>query len=223
MPKGGDLKTIACRLRAARLAWPIALGVLAVSNAAAQEHYDPKVLAMLPPYCKYTQIYRQNVPGGNDTAQIERWTLVMGAPNFLHMHHYCWGLTNVNRALYFSSTKRDRDRELAASVNEFDYVLRNVAPDFALLPEILTRRGESLLRLENGPRGLLDLNRAIELKSDYWPPYAALSDYFKALGDFDAAREWAEKGLSAAPGTKALQRRLAELDKPKAKRTPSAD
>jgi tetratricopeptide (TPR) repeat protein len=189
------------------------------SGALAQRQHDPKLAAMLPPYCKYTQDYRENVPGGNDPKQIEHWTSVMGAENFLHLHHYCYGLDNTNRALYFSSTKQARTFELSNAVREFDYVLARVKPDFALLPEILTRRGENLLRLGNGPQGLLDLNRAIELKPDHWPPYAALSDYYKSLGDVASAREWAKKGLAAAPGTRALQRRLAELDNPKAGRS----
>ena len=201
----------------------IALGaMLAASSAIAQREYDPKLFAMLPPYCKYTQVYQQTVPGGNDLGQIERWQRVMGPGNFLHMHHYCWGLENTNKALYFSSNKQDRDHHLAQSVNEFDYVIARVASDFALLPEILTRRGENLLRLGNGPRAILDLNRAIELKPDHWPPYAALSDYYKTLGDLQSARAWAEKGLSAAPGTRALERRLSELKKAKAAAPASA-
>ena len=209
-------------MRATLLAWLIApLAALHGSSAVAQRQFDPKQLAMLPPYCKYTQLYRQSVPGGSDPQQIERWSSLMGPENFIHLHHYCLGLEASNRALYFSSTKPDRDRELGESVREFNYVLERVSPEFALLPEILTRRGENLLRLGNGPRALLDLNRAIELKPDHWPPYAALSDYYKTLGDLRSAREWAQKGLSAAPGTKALQRRLAELDHSKA--SPSAN
>jgi tetratricopeptide (TPR) repeat protein len=205
------------------IAWPIALvamlhGASAVAQAT-QYQFDPKQLAMLPPYCKYTQIYRQNVPGGSDPQQIDRWSSVMGAENFIHLHHYCAGMENTNRALYFSSTTADRNRELRNSLTEFDYVLARMTPDFALLPEILTKRGENLLRLGNGPQGVLDLNRAIELKPDHWPPYAAMSDYYKALGDLRSAREWAEKGLAAAPGTRALQRRLAELNQPKASRS----
>lgn len=217
-----NVKANSWNLRPARMAWAIALaGTLAGFDAAAQREYDPKLLGMLPPYCKYTQVYQQTVPGGNDLTQIERWKSIMGPNNFLHMHHYCWGLEDANRALYFSATKQDRDHQLYQSVSEFDYVIARVAPDFALLPEILTRRGESLLRLGNGPRAILDLNRAIELKPDHWPPYAALSDYYKSLGDLQSARQWAEKGLAAAPGTKALQRRLAELPQPKAR--PSAN
>jgi len=193
------------------------------SSAVAQRQYDPKQLAMLPPYCRYTLYYRDNVPGANDPKQVEHWNSLMGAQNFVHLHHYCWGLEDSNQASYFSSTKADRDRALAESVREFDYVLERVSPDFALLPEILTRRGENLLRLGNGPQGLLDLTRAIELKPDHWPPYAAVSDYYKALGDLRSAREWLEKGLAAAPGTRALERRRAALDETKAGRAPSTN
>ena len=220
MQNEGNVKSRDRKILPSLLAWPLALlAMLHGSSAAAQRQYDPKQLAMLPPYCKYTQLYRDNVPGGGDAQQIKRWASALGAENFHHLHHYCFGLENTNRALYSSRTKQERDFELSQSVREFDYVLARVPPDFVLLPEILTKRGENLLRLGNGPEGALDLNRAIELKPDHWPPYAALSDYYKALGDLRSAREWAEKGLAAAPGTKALQRRLAELDNPKASRS----
>lgn len=225
------LKPISRRLGPVRLAWAITLpALLAGATALAQvqfdrtqSHYDAKVVAMLPPYCKHTQVYRGNVPGAGDKTQIARWESVMGADNFQHMHHYCWGLTHTNWALYASNSNQERDRELRQSVTEFDYVLRNVAPGFALLPEILTRKGENHLRLEDWPQGLNDLHRAIELKPDHWPPYAALSDYYKALGELDSARAWAEKGLSAAPGIRALERRLSELKKAKAARPASAN
>src|SRR5262245_47319341 len=217
---GDSLKSGSCKVHRAYLGWPLVLlAALASWNAVAQGKFDAKLVAMLPPYCKYTQDYRQNVPGGGDTAQIEHWASALGAENFHHLHHYCYGLVNTNRALYFSSNKQERNFELSQSVREFDYVLARVTPDFVLMPEILTKRGENLLRLGNGPVGALDLNRAIELKPDHWPPYAALSDYYKSLGDVASAREWAKKGLSAAPGAKALQRRLAELDNPKASRS----
>lgn len=221
---GANVKAISRKPRPALVAWRIALlAALAGSKAMAQPQQDPKLFAMLPPYCKYTQVYRDNVPGGSDATQIERWTNILGPQNYIHLHHYCWGLENTNRALYLSTSKQDREHHLAQSVREFDYVLSRVTPDFALLPEILTRRGENQLRLGKGSLGVFDLNRAIELKPDHWPPYAALSDYYKALGDLKSAREWAEKGLSAAPGTRALERRMSELDKAKGARTPSAN
>ena len=69
-----------------------------------------------------------------------------------------------------------------------------------------------------GPLGILELQRGIDLKPDYWPPYAYLSDYYKKIGDVVSAREWLEKGLSVTPDAKGLKSRLAELDGAKDKR-----
>jgi tetratricopeptide (TPR) repeat protein len=197
------------------------LAFLIATNAYAQWQYDPKQLSLLPEYCKYTQAYREVVPGGNNPAEIDRWSASMGGHNFIHMHHYCWGLEHTNGALYFARTKLDRDGYLVHAIREFDYVLRNVGGDFALLAEIFTKKGENLIRLGKAPQGILELNRAIELKPGYWPPYAALSDYYKDVGDSASARQWLEQGLIASPGTKALQRRLAELDSKKGTRKSS--
>ena len=212
----------------ARAAWLVSLAIATCSQAQYEEwwQYNKKSVAMLPAYCKYTPIYGAQIPGLNRAevqaevrAETQRWSATMGEQNWRHMHHYCKGLEAINYALYSARTKLDRDRLLRAALNEFDYVIPRVAPDFAVLPEMLTRKGETLVRLGRAPEGVGQLNRAIELKRDYWPPYAALSDHYKKAGDLANAREWLEKGLSAAPDAKALQRRLAELDKSSRKAT----
>src|SRR5689334_11635690 len=102
-----NLTAISYEMRRALVAVSIALaGILATSVALAQRKYDT---ATLPPYCKYTQYYRENVSGGNDPAQIARWARVLGEQNFIHLHHYCFGLENSNQALYFSRTRQERD------------------------------------------------------------------------------------------------------------------
>ena len=62
--------------------------------------------------------------------------------------------------------------------------------------------------------GIQELERAIELNPDYWPPYAHMSDYYKSKGEIKTAREWLEKGLVTSPDARGLTRRLAELDAP---------
>jgi len=57
----------------------------------------------------------------------------------------------------------------------------------------------------------------MELKPDYWPAYAALSEHYVKVGDVAKAREVLQKGLEVTPDEKALKRRLAELDKAKPK------
>lgn len=178
---------------------------------------QPRDMDAAPRYCMYTQLFRDIVPGGNNPAEIERWHSVMGE-SFIHMHHYCAGLIETNRALFASRSAKERVSYLDHSIQEFDYVIRNATPGFKLLPEIFTKKGENLLRLRRGAQGIGELLRAIALKPDYWPPYAYISDYYKEVGDVVSAREWLEKGLSAAPNTKALMRRLAELDAAQNKR-----
>jgi tetratricopeptide (TPR) repeat protein len=174
-------------------------------------------LDMAPRYCMYTQLIRSAAPGGNNPEEIERWQSLMGE-TFIHMHHYCAALIETNRALYTSRSRQERLFYLDHSIYEFDYIIRNATPDFKLLPEIHTKKGQNLIRLDKGAQGIAELQRAIALKPDYWPPYAYISDYFKEVGDVASAREWLEKGLSASPNTKALTQRLAELNTPQSKR-----
>lgn len=189
----------------------LTLASLTPVRATAQQNYDAREVRLLPPYCKYTQLFRDRVPGGKDPAEIERWSALMGN-TFIHMHHYCWGLMNGNRAMLFSRTDQDRTHNLYQSVKEFDYVIDKAPPDFAYLPEIVTKKGENLIKLGKGPEGVGELRRAIEIKPSYWPAYAAMSDYFKDNGDPKRAREWLEKGLAAVPNARALTRRLDELN-----------
>jgi len=173
--------------------------------------FDAREVAMLPRYCIYTQEFRGIVPGGNNPEQIERWSSVMG-DTFIHMHHYCYGLMKVNRGTLLARDAYVRRSYLQDSINEFDYVLRAAPQNFILLPEILTKKGEVLIKLGQGPKAIEPLQHAAELKPDYWPPYAHLSDYYKETGDLKKARELLETGLSFSPDAKGLQRRLTELD-----------
>lgn len=201
----------------------LALVLLTPTHVEAEPHRfdNPREMFMLPEYCKYTQDFRANVPGGNNPAEIERWTNVMG-PVYIHMHHYCYGLQAINRAAFLSPTREERVHNLGVSVNEFDYVIQRAPPDFGLLPEILTKKGESLIQMDRVGQGMAELQRAIAMKANHWPAYAAISDYYKNAGQLAKAREWLEKGLSAAPDTRPLTRRLAALDaeQGKRKRTP---
>lgn len=121
------------------------------------EAYDPREVAMLPGYCIHTQLFRQRIPGGDNPELIERWRAFMG-PTFEAMHHYCWGLMKTNRGVLLARGQQTRQFYLNDSINEFDFVLRHAKSDFILLPEILTKRGENLIRLGRGPTGILDLD-----------------------------------------------------------------
>ena len=182
--------------------------------------FDPREVALLPNYCKYTKVFRNFVPGGNNKAEIERWYGVMGR-TFDAMHHYCWAIMKTNRALLLARDNQTKFFYLRAAIEDFNYVLRFAKPDFIMMPELLTKKGENLIGIGRSAEGISELEHAMESKPDYWPPYAALSDYYESTGNVAKARELLEKALTFAPDTKALTRRLAELEGAKGKKKPA--
>lgn len=208
----------------ARRSWPVAVGLAGLlglcGGAVAQTipgypaniyAFDPREVAMLPGFCAYTQHFREHVPGGNNTTLIQSWEARLG-PTFQHLHHYCYGLMKTNRGVLLARDSRARQAYLSDAISEFDYVIQRAAPDFILQPEVLTKKGENLLRLGKAPVAVFAFERAIEIKRDYWPPYAQLSDYYKSIGDVKKARETLETGLAQVPDAAALKRRQRELD-----------
>jgi hypothetical protein len=172
---------------------------------------DPREMAMVPKYCMYTQSFRNSVPGGNDQRMIDAWMAEMG-DIFHALHHYCAGLIKANRALLLARGATDRRFYLSDAIIEYDYVIVRAPLDFVLLPEIVTKKGEALAYLGKGPLAVFEFEHAIELKADYWPAYAHLSDYYTASGELRKAREVLDAGLAKRPDAKALLRRVAELD-----------
>ena len=187
---------------------------LAAPTVASAETYTRREIALLPEYCRYAG----GGPDQRNAAQVKRWKAIIG-PMFDHIHHYCWGLNDVNHARLFAQSEQDRGHNFASSIEEFQYVINHASDDFVLLPEIYTKQAASYIALGKGPLAVPALQRAIELKRDYWPAYADLSDYYKAGGNFKLARDWLDKGLTIMPGVEALKRRLADLDATDVKRT----
>ena len=194
------------RLLVARGTALLAIFLMWSPLAVAQQEHNPRDLALLPRFCFATYSFRHLAQPGEEA----HYKQLLGV-GVMHLHHYCWGLQHTNRALLFDKTKTERMRSLHHSVREFDYTIRKVDSTFKLLPEILTKKGENLIRLEQGPAAVIVLERATELKADYWPAYVALSDYYRRSGNTQKAREWLDKGLASAPDSKALRSRSAEL------------
>lgn len=202
------------------------LAILAAAPARAQEvpgyppmnphtllngPYDPRELALLPKYCYTTQIFREFAPGGRDKVEMDKWYALLGG-TYHHLHHYCWGMMKSNRANLLAKDHRVRQFYLNDALAEYDYVIERATPDFVLLPEILTKKADNLFQLNRAPVAIFELERAIDVKPDYWPPYAKLADHYKSTGEIQKARDILEAGLKAAPDAIGLKRRLSELD-----------
>lgn len=179
---------------------------------------DPREMAMVPGYCPYTLVFRDTTLDKDKMQIFDAWKAKVGE-SFVHMHHYCAGLIKANRGVLLSRDRMNRQFYLTDAIVEYDYVIGRVPDSYVLLPEILTKKGEALVHLDRGPVAVFNFERAIELKPDYWPPYAQLGEYYRKQGDLAKARSILELGLSRIPDSKTLARRLAELgDKPSERR-----
>ena len=127
------------------------------------------------------------------------------------MHHYCWGLVNLNR-LRFGRAETNNKRYFAKSiVNEYRYVLENSTPDFIMLPEIWMRVGEASL-LAGDIGGAMDAYaKSRSIKPDYVPAYVQWAEFQMNNNRRDEARALVDEGLQNIPGSKPLlelQRKL---------------
>lgn len=185
----------------------LALTLTSMPNVAIARASDitPEELAMTPPYCPYTQTI------GHYTSSSEgrMWLSRLG-PSFAHMHHYCWGQINYQRALR-SGTPENTRRGLLNEVRiDYRYVTAAATPDFVLLPEIYSRLGEVELRLDMIRDADKSFTKARALKPDYWPAYSHWAEYLIAQGKRSEARKVVAAGLKYSPNSKVLlaQRRL---------------
>lgn len=168
-------------------------------------------LEFLPKYCKYVWII-SNPDKNNMTPQVAYWVDQLG-DGFWYSHHYCFALNYINRS-YLVKSNSDRLGMLNRSINEFDYVIRAAKDEkFVLLPEVHTKKGKALLGLGKGDLAEAEFRRSIELKSDYWPPYAYLSDYLMDKGRVGEAEKVLDEGLGQTPDAEALKKRKAALGK----------
>ena len=154
-------------------------------------------MALLPEYCPYTTGYYR---GGPDRAL---WLARLG-PTLNHVHHYCWAILKVNRALSSSFAPQLRNNLISSSILEIQYVLNNGEPDFVLLPELLYRAGTFHALIGELPQAIDFFERSRTAKADYWPPYVELAKVNLGLGRRQKAIETLRAGLEVMPSEQAL-------------------
>ena len=88
-------------------------------------------ISTLPPYCQA----RLNRDG--DAEKL--WRQRMGHKNYVHIHHYCYGLAFMTRAMGTFDQTLSR-RMYGRAVGEFDYVLQRWDPSFPLYQEAETQK-----------------------------------------------------------------------------------
>jgi tetratricopeptide (TPR) repeat protein len=171
---------------------------------AASYPYTDEEFSKLPPYC-YAKLK------GSPTEQ-KLWESRLGPNCFIHIHHYCAALNDVNHAM-MAKTKKERDAALEYSMaGGFDYMWNQAGATCMMMPEIFVNKGKALAMLGKGNEAAAAFQKAMQLNQRYVPAYTALADLYKQTGQTDAARQLLDYALKIDPKSKSVQRRLAELD-----------
>lgn len=195
-PAAAGLAAVA--LTASLLLGPAPAGAAIPANVTAGE------LAMLPAYCIDTEGFMygpENSP--KQSPRAAGWVAKMGR-SFWAMHHYCWGLVNLNRLKTGRAQTNNKAYFAKQIVNEYMYVVNNALPGFVLLPEIWTRIGEASL-LAGDIGGAMDAYaQARQIKPDYWPAYAQWAEFQAKVGKKKEALELVRSGLEYAPDSVVL-------------------
>ena len=162
--------------------------------------------ALLPNYCKYVQLTK-----GYGSEQSKRWAAVYGEA-FIHLHHYCYALVYLMKAVQYSTPPEMRRFYLSTAFSEIQYVVERIPDDHMLRPELLTKQAMILRRL-NKPKEAVDLlNQVVQLDPKYWRAYYELAESYVALKDKKKAREVLEEGLGQVPDARLLTATLKDLE-----------
>lgn len=162
-------------------------------------------MAMTPRYCPDSQGWGSERSGTPDapSAAAKRWIAMMG-PGFWAIHHYCWGLIHLQRALRTGTPPHIRKGLLESVIGDYYYVVNNTKSDFVLLPEIYTRIGEAQLHLSRPNEASKAFAQARALKPDYWPAYSHWAEFLMKSGKKAEAKQVVKAGLEYSPNSKVL-------------------
>jgi len=158
--------------------------------------------AALPKYC-YARMR-------GSEAEKQVWKSRFGHGSYIHLHHYCHGLDNLNKANR-SADRKVRELMLTKAIKQFNYIGKHAPQSFVLMPENYYNRGKAMKRLKDISGALESFYKSIQLNKRYTRSYAAISDIYADSGNKADALKIIQQGLKVVPKSKALNRRLKEL------------
>lgn len=178
------------------------LGLALTSPVNAAIDTTAQDIALLPPYCDAKM-------GRQAPDAVAMWLDRMGRENWVHLHHYCGGLIEINR--YYAGTKGRQKANLGNAVKEFKYVLDRWTPDFYLRAEAHLNQGRAYKFMRQDGLALVEFQKARELNPRLAPASLELADFYVKSGKKQEALSVLKSAIESNPDTKSLRRRYAEL------------
>lgn len=172
--------------------------------ASAPPNITKEELALLPKYCPYTQSFPLGIKlGGDNHPAAQQWSATIG-PTFMHLHHYCWALVELNRAHRSNTPAVIRNGLRNSALGNLWYVVERGEIDFVLLPEIYTLIGKTELLLNQPVKASAAFEKSRRQKPDYWPAYYYWAEYLYSKGKNKEALSITNEGIKHSPESRAL-------------------
>lgn len=191
----------------------ILLAVLCGAAEAAPNPITKEQYQLLPPYCRNQEhvaplLYRPTAEG--------EWRRRLGR-DYLHIHHYCWGLVHMLNAYKLGTTSGKGRFQFEEAIDDFQFsinatlVNKGVTPGAALLPEMFTKLGEAQLALRDYNNAEAAFRSAWEGNPAYAPPYVWWAQHLLKHGRAGDALAVAEEGIKHAPDSKSLAKLIEDI------------
>lgn len=180
----------------------------AASNPMTKEQYQ-----LLPPYCRNQGhvaplLYRPDAEG--------EWKRRLGR-DYLHIHHYCWGLVHMLNAYKLGMTSGKGRFQFEEAIDDFQFSINatlihgSSSPGAVLLPEMYTKLGEAQLALRDYRNAEVAFRNSWELNPAYAPPYVWWAQHLLRQGKASEALAVAEEGKKHSANSKSLDKLIEEI------------
>lgn len=180
------------------------LGSHGTVQAGKPPNVTPGELALLPKYCPDTMGFNYGDSSYNTSPRAPYWVARLGL-GFWAVHHHCWALIKVRRAMLPATPPEMRSATLSDAIDDFYYVVKNTPPDFLLLPDVFMKIGDTHVLQGQVVLAGEAYARSRSLKPTFWPVYIPWAKQLEKSGNRKGALLHLEEGMRASPAALELQ------------------
>jgi tetratricopeptide (TPR) repeat protein len=199
----GEVTSIRLRRMMVVLSWLLLSGS---SGANESNNWTDDDFALYPAYCRVKLT-------GESAQEVEYWKKYFGFDNYIHMHHYCFGLKAMTLAYANFGDRKRRSAFALDVIRNMNYILNATRKDFFMRPDALINLGRGYLLMSEGDKARKAFEDALKLRPDSVDAWVALSDLYHDAGQRKQALAVLEEALKRTGDHPKISLRMEELKK----------
>jgi tetratricopeptide (TPR) repeat protein len=160
--------------------------------------------ALYPPFCR-ARIERE------PKELVDFWTQRLGPKNYLHIHHFCFGLKALNLAYANLNNKQQREFMASAVIGNFNYIIEHTERTFYMRPEAYVNLGRGYVLRQEYDVARQKFHEALKLNPKLVDAWVAMSDMYHQLGKKSDALSILEQASEICGENKKIDLRVAEM------------